>query len=57
MDGPPKSLVSLMVIIGSVIGGYIPTLFGVDMFSMWSILGSGVGAILFLYLIYKFYTL
>ena len=39
--------------IGSVVGGYIPMLWGADMFSMWSILGSGIGAIAAIFVMYK----
>jgi hypothetical protein len=49
-----KSLILIGLSIGSVIGGYLPTLFGADALSMWSILGSGVGAILGIYVIYKY---
>jgi len=41
------------MIVGSLIGGYIPTLFGVDIFSYTSILTSGVGAILGVWIGFK----
>ena len=41
-----KFLVYLGMFIGSIIGGYIPTLFGAGMLSFASILISGIGAIL-----------
>jgi hypothetical protein len=41
------------MIIGSTIGGYIPTFFGVGIFSFYSLLFSGVGGIAGIYLGYK----
>jgi uncharacterized membrane protein YeaQ/YmgE (transglycosylase-associated protein family) len=41
------------MVVGSYVGAYIPTLFGVDMFSGWSIFWSAVGAFAGLYLGYK----
>ncbi len=41
-----KTFVWLGVIIGSVIGQWIPTLFGQSFFSIAAILGSGVGSII-----------
>ena len=41
-----KTLVFLGMTIGSVIGGYIPTLWGAGIFSYSSVLFSGLGAIL-----------
>ncbi len=35
--------------VGSVIGGYIPTLFDVSIFSLASLIGSTVGAIIGIY--------
>lgn len=48
-----KTLVTLGTIIGSVVGGYLPALFGVSMFSYASILTSGIGAILGIWIGYK----
>lgn len=48
-----KILVYISMVIGSVIGGYIPTLFGAGLFSYSSILFSGIGAIIGVYLGYK----
>jgi hypothetical protein len=53
---PPKSMYMLGVIIGGGIGGYLPSLFGADYFSLWGILGSAIGGILGIWLIYKIYT-
>lgn len=48
-----KVLVYLGMIIGSVIGGYIPTLFGAGLISYSSVLFSGIGAILGVIICYK----
>lgn len=40
-----NKLVWLGVLIGSSAGGYLPVLFGGDLFSLWSVLGSTVGGI------------
>ena len=40
-----KSMIYLLLFIGSTIGGFIPSLWGDSMFSMSSILLSGVGGI------------
>lgn len=48
-----KSLVYLGMFIGSTIGGLIPSLFGVSMFSYTSLLGSGFGGILGVWVGYK----
>ncbi len=42
----PKAIVAVTGFIGSIIGGYIPVLFGASSFSFSSLLFSGVGAIL-----------
>jgi uncharacterized membrane protein YeaQ/YmgE (transglycosylase-associated protein family) len=41
-----RALITIGTIVGSTIGGYLPTFFGVGIFSYTSILLSGVGAIL-----------
>jgi hypothetical protein len=40
---PSKSLVILTMSIGSVIGGYAPTLIGIGVLSLWSLVGSFLG--------------
>lgn len=40
-----KTLVWIGVLVGSSLGGYLPSLFGVEMFSLWGLLGSTVGGI------------
>lgn len=48
-----KTLVFLGMTVGSLIGGYIPSLWGAGMFSFTSIFTSGAGAILGIWLGYK----
>lgn len=49
-----KSIVMLGLFIGSIIGGYIPTFFGVSVFSYASVIWSGVGSVIGVYVAYKF---
>ena len=39
--------------VGTIIGGYIPVLFGADGLSIWSILGGAVGGLGAIVLLYK----
>jgi hypothetical protein len=48
-----KSLIWIGLFLGSTLGGYIPTLFGADIFSGWSIFGSAAGAFAGIYVAYK----
>ena len=48
-----KSLIWLGMIIGSSIGGFIPALWGADLFSFSSIIFSGIGGILGIWLGFK----
>lgn len=43
--------------LGSLAGGYMPSLWGADMFSMSSILLSAVGGFLGIWVGYKIYTM
>ena len=45
-------MIMLGMIIGSFAGGYLPSLVGVDSFSLTSILGSVVGGILGIWIAY-----
>jgi uncharacterized membrane protein YfcA len=47
-----KSIIMLGMIIGSFAGGYMPILLGADAFSLTSLLGSGAGGILGIWLAY-----
>jgi len=44
------------VLTGSLIGGYIPSLFGAGLLSIWGLVGSTVGAILGLWIAYRITT-
>jgi hypothetical protein len=41
-----KTIMYLFITIGGGIGAYLPTLFGADGLSLWSVLGSTVGGLL-----------
>jgi outer membrane lipoprotein SlyB len=49
-----KKVVMIGMVIGSTIGGWLPTLFGVGVFSMISVLGGFAGGVLGIWLSYKF---
>ena len=40
-----KTLIWLGVFIGSALGGWIPTLLGADLLSLWGVLGSVLGGL------------
>lgn len=44
----------LGAIFGSLIGGYLPSIFGAGIFSFASVIGGFIGGILGLWLTYKF---
>jgi uncharacterized membrane protein YeaQ/YmgE (transglycosylase-associated protein family) len=48
-----RSRIWLGILIGSTIGGFIPELWGVDLFSYQSVLLSGIGAFVGLWIGYK----
>jgi hypothetical protein len=48
-----KKLIMLAMIVGSTIGGYLPTFFGVSAFSATSIFAGAIGGILGIWLSYK----
>lgn len=50
---PSKAFVTLLMIIGSTIGGLVPLLFGAGMLSYSSVIGSGIGGLLGIYLAFK----
>ena len=41
-----KKMVMLGMTIGSMIGGFIPTLLGADIFSLWGVVGTLVGGLI-----------
>lgn len=49
-----KTLVMAGLVIGSLIGGYVPSLLGAGFLSIWGVLGSTLGALLGLWLAYRF---
>jgi hypothetical protein len=51
-----KTLYYIAVFIGSAIGAYIPALWGVGVFSFTSVLFSGLGAILGIVIVWKFFS-
>ena len=48
-----KKIVFLAMIVGSTIGGYIPTFFGAGLFSMSSVICGGIGGIFAIWLSFK----
>ncbi len=48
-----KKVIYLFMIIGGLIGGYVPAIWGASYFSMSSIIGNFVGGALGLYLGYR----
>jgi hypothetical protein len=48
-----KSIVMLGMVVGSIIGGYVPVLFGASFFSLWSVLGSAAGGLLGIWITYR----
>jgi len=51
-----KKTIYLGMIIGGVAGGYVPALWGAGLFSVSSIIGSAIGAILGVWLTFKFFS-
>ena len=52
--GGSKSTLWLVVTVGSVLGGYLPTLWGADGFGIESILGGMIGAFVGIWLWYRY---
>jgi len=48
-----KTLIWIFATIGSVVGGFIPSLWGADMFSLSPLVFGSVGAIIGIYIGYK----
>jgi len=46
-------MVMIGMVIGSSIGGYLPTLFGAPGISLWTLLGSTVGGFIGIYISFK----
>lgn len=48
-----KGIIMICLVVGSIIGGFIPSLWGAGSFSMSSILFTGVGGLAGIYLGFK----
>ncbi len=48
-----KTLIWIFVSVGSIVGGYIPALWGDSVFSYASLIGSGIGGILGIFIAIK----
>lgn len=48
-----KTLVGIGLVVGSVVGGYIPILWGANLFSYSSLFGNTIGAIAGIYITYR----
>ena len=48
-----KGIIMTGMTVGSILGGYLPTLWGVSVFSWWSILTTAIGGLLGIYIAYK----
>lgn len=48
-----KALVTLGMVIGSLVGGYAPTILGAGLLSFWSIIGSMLGGLLGIWVGYR----
>jgi len=51
-----KRVIMLGMVIGSTIGGYLPTIFGAGIFSLYSILGTVLGGVLGIWLSFKLFN-
>jgi hypothetical protein len=48
-----KRIIYIGMFLGGMLGGYIPTVFGTQYFSMWSIFGNAIGALFGIYIAFK----
>jgi hypothetical protein len=48
-----KMIMYIFITVGGLIGAYIPSLFGADGFSVWSIVGSTIGGFVGIWFAYK----
>lgn len=48
-----KKMIMMGMVVGSLIGSYIPTLFGLDMFSLTSVFTGAIGALIGIWLVFK----
>jgi len=52
----PKSLVWIGVSVGSLLGSWLPSLFGAGMLSLWGVFGGFVGAIVGIWVVFKLFN-
>jgi uncharacterized membrane protein YeaQ/YmgE (transglycosylase-associated protein family) len=52
---PSRALIWVAILIGSIIGGTVPELWGADMLSYTSLLLSGIGALVALWIVFRIY--
>jgi len=50
---PSKKVIGIGMVAGSLIGGYLPSLFGISGFSFTSLFTSAIGAVAGIYLAYR----
>lgn len=48
-----NKLIALLMVVGSVVGGYVPALFGIDTFSFTGLVTSAAGAVAGIWLGYR----
>ncbi len=48
-----KTMVFIGMTVGSIVGGYIPVLFGASLLSISSLIGNTIGALVGIYIGYK----
>jgi len=53
---PSKTIYYIAAIIGSVVGGFVPAIWGAGFLSVSSLIFSTLGALLGIYLVYKFFS-
>jgi len=53
---PSKTAYYIAAIFGSILGGFVPTIWGAGFLSISSLIFSTLGALLGIYLVYKFFN-
>lgn len=51
-----KTLVMIGMVVGSIIGGFVPSLWGDGLLSYASLIGNGIGGILGIFIAYKLFV-
>lgn len=49
-----KKIIIFGMVIGSIVGGYVPVLFGANGFSVLAVITSAIGALIGIWLAFKF---